>query len=423
MIISTTENMPWQQLDKVDKKGIELTIAGEAQKIRGFGTCFSELGACALDKLPVKEKEAFLDELFDEDKCNFNYCRTPIGASDFSLDFYSYNETDGDYEMKNFSIERDKKHLLPLILEGVKRQKDMQMFASPWCPPLWLKTRRAYSNGTFNMTKENLSAYALYFKKYIEEYKGAGVPLVHICPQNEPCSNQIFPSCVWTGKELTEFIGGYLGEAIKDTGVDIMFGTINGPEGDDRYSWTRYSDYLGLAMQDESARKYIKAVGYQWAGKFALCQTRDDYPDLELIQTESECGSGRNSWQEMMFIAGLMRHYFRFGASAYVYWNIALEGDSSSTWGWKQNSLLHVVDGKGIYTPEFYLMKHYSHFVKRGAKYVLLGGEHASCCSAFRNPNGELVVVVQNPYKNEITITIEDNSYTIPPCSINTIVQ
>ena len=145
MIISTTENEAWYENQGVNKKGIELTIVGERQKIRGFGTCFSELGALALGSLEKSEREAFLNELFDEDKCNFNYCRTPMGASDCSLDFFSYNETDGDYEMNNFSIERDKKLLLPLIFEALKRQNDMQMFASPWCPPLWLKTKRVYT--------------------------------------------------------------------------------------------------------------------------------------------------------------------------------------------------------------------------------------------------------------------------------------
>ena len=102
MFVCTTQDKPWQELAKSNKKGVELTVGAEMQKIRGFGTCFSELGAVSLNKLDPKDKKAFLDELFDSDKCNFNYCRTPIGASDFSLDFYSYNETDGDYEMKNF---------------------------------------------------------------------------------------------------------------------------------------------------------------------------------------------------------------------------------------------------------------------------------------------------------------------------------
>ena len=123
-----------------------------------------------------------------------------------------------------------------------------------------------------------------------------------------------------------------------------------------------------------------------------------------------------------MYIFELMRQYFRHGASAYVYWNIALEGDSSSTWGWCQNSLMHVVDGKPNYTPEFYLMKHFSHFVKRGARYVLINGEFSSMCVGFENPNGEKIVVVANPYKTEKIIELEGKSYTLPADSINTIV-
>lgn len=421
MFISTTENKRWQECKESDKKGVILTLGEEKQTVRGFGTCFSELSALALNDLSEEDKKKCLDELFDSDKCNFNYCRTPIGASDFATSFYSYNETEGDYEMKNFSIERDEELLLPLILEGVNRQKDMQMFASPWCPPLWLKTHRVYSYGVFNKTEENYRAYALYFKKYVQAYRKKGVPLVHIHPQNEPCSNQVFPSCVWHGTELAEFIGGYMGPALEDENIDIFFGTINGPEGDERLWWTRYCDYLGVAMQDPKARKYIKGVGYQWAGKFALPQTRDDYPDLELIQTESECGDGENSWDQMIMIYGLARHYFRFGASAYVYWNLALKEGQPSTWGWRQNSLISVKDGKAKYTPEFYMMKHFSHFVKRGAKYVEMKGEFASNCTCFKNPDGSYVLVVGNPYRTEQIISVGGKSYALPPRSVNTI--
>ncbi len=422
MIITSTENSYWQDGKEVENQGHVLTFGNEVQTIRGFGTCFSELGAIALNKIDKEEKKAFLDELFSEDGANFNYCRTPIGASDFATSFYSYNETPGDYEMKNFSIARDEENLLPLILEGVKRQKDMQMFASPWCPPLWFKTHNTYSNGVFNKTEENLKAYALYFKKYVQAYHKAGVPIIHIHPQNEPCSNQVFPSCVWRGDELADFIGGYLGPMLENENVDIFYGTINGPENDHRYNWTQYYHYLGLAMQNEKARKYIKGVGYQWAGKFALPQTRDDYPNLELIQTESECGDGKNTWERTMYIFRLMRHYFRFGASAYVYWNIALEGDGASTWGWTQNSLISVNDGKGVFTPEYYLMKHFSHYIKRGAKYVELKGEYSSNCSAFKNPDGSYIVECYNPYEFDETITIMGKNYLLPKQSINTIV-
>ena len=75
MIITSIENSPWQEGRKTDKKGIALKIVSEEQKIRGFGTCFSELGALALNSIPKEEKKRLLDELFDEDKCNFNFCR------------------------------------------------------------------------------------------------------------------------------------------------------------------------------------------------------------------------------------------------------------------------------------------------------------------------------------------------------------
>ena len=421
MIITTTKSAFWQDGKETKKTGATVELCSEKQAIRGFGCCFSELSALALNELDVTAKTAVLDELFGESGCNFNYCRTPIGASDFATDFYSYNEVDGDYEMANFSVARDEELLLPLILEGVSRQKDMQMFASPWCPPLWLKTKHEYCNGVFNKTEENYRAYALYFKKYVKAYKGAGVPLVHIYPQNEPCSNQIFPSCVWKGNELAEFIGTYLGPALEGEGVDIFYGTINGPEADGRYLWTQYSDYLGYAMKDEKAKKYIKGVGYQWAGKYALAQTQDDYPDLEIIQTESECGDGQNSWEQMLYIFSLMRHYFRFGSSAYVYWNLALKKNQPSSWGWHQNSLVSVDNGKMEFTPEFYMMKHFSHFVKRGARYVATKGELSSLCCAFRNPDGQTVVVAYNPYDFEQTLTVEEKSYILPPKSINTI--
>jgi len=421
MFIASTEKSLWQNKTETDQKGIILSFGEEQQNIRGFGTCFSELSALALANLTTEDKKICLDELFDADKCNFNFCRTPIGASDFATDFYSYAETENDYKLEHFSIDRDKKLLLPLIMEGVSRQPYMQIFASPWCPPLWMKTKKVYNCGVFNRTEENLKAYALYFRKYVDEYKRSGVPLTFVAPQNEPCSNQVFPSCVWHGSELSDFIGGYLGPALEGSGVDILFGTINAPETDDRYLTTRFCDYLGIAMLNPESRKYIKAVGYQWAGKYALADTNANFPNLEIIQSESECGDSKNTWAQMMYIFELMQMYFRFGASAYVYWNLALFAGQPSTWGWKQNSLITVEDGKATFTPEFYLMKHFSHFVKRGAKYVCVKGEFASNCVTFKNPDGGYVSVIANPYPFEITVTLEDHSYTLDPRSINTV--
>ena len=63
----------------------------------------------------------------------------------------------------------------------------------------------------------------------------------------------------------------------------------------------------------------------------------------------------------------------------------------------------------------------YSHFVKRGAKYVTVSGEFASNCIAFKNPDGGYALVVANPYKDATTITFQGKSYKLPARSINTI--
>ena len=114
--------------------------------------------------------------------------------------------------------------------------------------------------------------------------------------------------------------------------------------------------------------------------------------------------------------------YFRFGASSYVYWNLALEGESESTWGWAQNSLIHVKDGKGALTPEFYLMKHFSHFVKRGAVMLETKGHFNTNTAVFKNPDGERVAVIMNPFSHNQTVTVEEKNYVLKPRSFNSII-
>ena len=140
-----------------------------------------------------------------------------------------------------------------------------------------------------------------------------------------------------------------------------------------------------------------------------------------MIESESECGDGENTWQFAMYIFEMIKHYFRNGVSAYVYWNMALEKNAESTWGWKQNSLISVNDGKVKYNPEFYLMKHFSHFVKPGAKVLEVKGRWSPNTVAFENPDGGKVAVIMNPFNSQKTVSMEDQNYILPPFSFNTI--
>ena len=117
-----------------------------AQKIRGFGGCFNELGMIALDKTNQKDREKIFEDLFGESGLNLSFCRIPIGASDYALDWYSEDEHPDYYEMLFFGIERDRKYLIPYIKEAQKHHEGkMTFFASPWSPPTWMKYPAVYN--------------------------------------------------------------------------------------------------------------------------------------------------------------------------------------------------------------------------------------------------------------------------------------
>ena len=125
--VSTTQNTQWK-LNKpllvsnsTDNADIEIQLENTMQTIEGFGTCFNELGWTSLAYLKEKDRENIMRELFSPNVgANFTICRMPIGANDFSTQWYSYNETDGDFEMKNFSINHDLSTLIPFIKNAQK---------------------------------------------------------------------------------------------------------------------------------------------------------------------------------------------------------------------------------------------------------------------------------------------------------------
>lgn len=435
--ISTTQEKAWEELENYSVKPGEdtLELTGEPdQVIDGFGGCFNELGWIALAQLRDSDREKIISELFSSDGCNFNFCRMPIGASDYAAEWYSHNENDGDYKMEQFSIERDYDYLIPYIRSARKYKPELKLFASPWSPPTWMKFPKAYNYGRLRMEPQVLKAYALYFKKFIEAYQKEGIDIEQIHIQNEPFADQKFPSCLWSGEQFRVFIKDYLGPLFEKENMDteIWFGTLNGPEqmkfmptGD--MILESYDEYVDHVLFDRDARKYITGVGYQWAGQHVIQRTRQSFPELKLMQTENECGNGKNTWEYARYVFNLMRHYLANGVNSYTYWNMVLEPGGRSTWGWNQNSLITIDPDSGQinYNPELYLMKHFSHFIKPGAVRLNTKGHWSGSALAFENPEGEIIVVVSNAVDRTRNFTFrgEDKELAVElkPYSFNTI--
>lgn len=418
--IASMEKSCWKQEPvkdaAVSPDRIELT--GERkQAVLGFGGCFNELGWEALQLVPEETRREFLDELFLKEGCNFNYGRVPIGANDFSLEWYSCDDAEDDYGLEHFNIERDKQYTIPFIREAQMRQERFTLFASPWSPPVWMKTKKAYNYGVLRMEDRVLKAYAEYFVKFVRAYAEEHIDVSQIHVQNEPMADQKFPSCKWSGEDMRIFIGEYLGPAFKKAGLDtqLWLGTINGPFNDFMFGaaapYSEYYDqFANTILSDDKARNYVYGVGLQWGGKHVMEQIAAAYPELHYMQTESECGDGSNSWEHMEYIFHQMWFYLRHGAERYTYWNMALLEGGVSTWGWSQNSLCTVnpVSGELRLEPEFYLMKHFSHFVRPGARLLATAGRWSANTAAFENPDKSIVLVVLNSMNRDREFNFAD---------------
>lgn len=391
------------------------------QTWKGFGGCFNELGWEALGWVSEEAREAVLAGLFAADGCGFNYCRLPIGASDYALTWYSHNEVDGDFAMEHFSIERDRRYLLPYLAAARRHATGLTLFASPWSPPTWMKFPRSYNYGRLVFEPEYLRAYARYFVRFIEAYAAEGVAIDAVHVQNEPNSDQKFPSCVWTGGQMRDFIRDYLGPAFAEAGLstEIWAGTIERPQ---------FNDWAQTILIDPGARALVRGVGYQWAGREAVQRTHLAWPELPIVQTENECGNGDNSWQHAHHVFDLVHHYLLNGVEAYVYWNMVLPAGGESSWGWHQNSMVSVDrESRSVtWNPEFFVLKHFAHAVRPGAVVCRLAGNWAANAVGFRNPAGDHVVVLQNPFDRPLEVALTPPSgdpcvCTLPAGAIGTL--
>jgi len=409
----STETEKW-----IDGRDINLKVSDEKanlviypndklQEVEGFGACFNELGWEALLSLDKKDRDRILEDLFSKDGVNFTLCRMPMASNDYSLSYYSYNDVPEDFEMKNFNIDRDRYILIPYIKAAMAVNPGLKIWASPWGPPAWMKVNNHYAMGAntnvrqmdpgktipnnataFRMEMDYLDAYSLYFSKFVKAYQKEGIDISMVMVQNEPVYQPHWQSCTWRPEDLAFFIGRFLGPRFEKDSIsaDIWLGTVNSSN----------PDYTRTILDDSEAHRYIKGVGFQWDAKYALPELQKEYPDYPMMQTESECGNGENNWESAEYTWSLINHYFNSGINSYMYWNMVLDESGRSTWGWSQNMMIAIdkQTGQITFNPEYYLIKHISHYVMPGARMLKTsnGKDHL----AFENPDGDIVLILLN---------------------------
>jgi glucosylceramidase len=383
------------------------------QRWDGFGGTFNEMGWDALSAVSAQIPTA-LKLLFDaNDGLNFVYGRLPLGASDYAMSWYTFDDTANDYSMANFSIARDQQMMIPFIKAALQIRPDIHLSASPWNPPSWM---RDSSTGNMKSDAQTLTAYALYFARFVEEYANQGLKIEAVHPQNEPG----YAWAKWPGSLYIDFIKTYLGPtfAQRNTAAAIWCGTMSAPA-DGTLATTLASD--------TAAMQYVKGFGLQWntAGVASTLA-----PAGPVMQTEHKCGNypfdqtywnastpywtasqynpnkppndhayGEESWQ-------LIRDWITAGVNSYLAWNMVLDTTGKSLTGWPQNALL-VVDRSAktlTATPAYYAFRHFSQYIVAGATRIGVSGNTGAV--AFKNLDGSIVTEVYNSGNSSKTTTV-----------------
>ncbi|MBK6282227.1 MAG: glucosylceramidase [Draconibacterium sp.] len=380
-----------------DLPTIEINTKKAYQEMDGFGFTLTGGSAFHINNMSATKRHELLTELFAFDKENIgiSYLRISLGASDLDAEVFSYNDLpDGeiDLKMKKFSLSPDKKFLIPVLKEILAINPEIKILASPWSPPVWMKTNNSSKGGS--LKPEFYDAYAVYFVKYVQEMQNEGITIDAITVQNEPLHPGNNPSLLMPATEQTDFIKRSLGPAFKAAGVKtkIIIYDHNADK----------PEYPITILNDPEAKKYIDGSAFHLYGGVIenVSKVHEAHPDKNRYFTEQWIGApgdfgGDLKWHTKQLIIGASRNWCK----TVLEWNLAADPEQKphTPGGCTQCLGAVTIDGDLITrNPAYYIVAHASKFVRPGSVRIDSNIPANLPNVAFKTPQGKIAVIVLN---------------------------
>ena len=419
---------------------IHLNPDEQFQKITGFGGSFTEASAHVLNKLSPANRQKVLEAYFGEEGANYSLTRTHIASCDFSLSNYTYAKVENDLELNHFSIDDDRTDLIPMIQDAQKISKEgFKIIASPWSAPPWMKDNKKFVGG--KLLPQFNDAFALYFSKYLSEYKKEGINIWGVTVINEPHGNgNNWESTLFSPKEMTDFVQNHLGPKLEKEGwgkVNIL-----------GYDQNRAGliEWVDEMYRDENSSKYFAGTAIHWYESTydyfpdALQYAHKKAPKKYLIETEGCVDSEVPKWKDDKWywqkeatdwgwdwasekdrhlhpkyapvnryatdIIGCLNNY----VDGWIDWNMVLDNKGGPNWfkNWCVAPVIVNPDKNEVYyTPLYYVMAHFSKFMRPGAVKIGCEINHKEVmATAVQNPDGSVVMALFNPTEEQFSVTI-----------------
>jgi glucosylceramidase len=386
------------------------------QTFLGIGGALTDASAETFSKMPKAKQDELLLAYYDTQKgIGYTLARTSINSCDFSSGSYTY-VTEGDKELKSFSIDHDMQFRIPFIKKAiVAAGGKLTLFVSPWSPPGYMKDNNDMLHGG-KLKAEYFQPWADYYAKFIKAYEKVGIPVWGMTIQNEPMATQKWESCIYTADDERDFLKNFLGPTIQKEGL-----------GDKKIIvWDHNRDLMvqraNVIFGDPEASKYAWGMGFHWYESWSggdkmfdnVRLVHEAYPDKNLMFTEgcpeSFNAAMYNNWGLGETYGRNMINDFNNGTVGWTDWNILL--DETGGPNHVQNFCFAPIHGNTktgqlIYTNSYYYIGHFSKFVRPGAKRIISSASRSQLLTtAFINEDGKVAVIVMNQSNLKITYNL-----------------
>lgn len=415
------------------------------QTLVGIGGSFTESSAQVLSELSALKREIVLRKYFSPGGAHYSLTRTHIASCDFSVTNYTYAPVPGDTALEHFSIEPDRKYLLPMIKEAQKIPgADFKILASPWTAPPWMKTNKTWNGGA--LLEEHYQTFADYIVKYIEAYAAEDIAIWGITPTNEPLGNgSNWESLHFTAQEMADWIKNNLGPALQAGAPDATLWAYDQNRGHHLNEWA------DTILGDPEAAQHVDGLAVHWyestntVSSESLDYVHGKYPGKGLLHSEGCIDAMGDDeavgvwleddwyWRKEAtdwgwiwaaekdkihhpkyspfyryardLIGGLNHHLV-----GWIDWNMVLNTRGGPNHA--RNFCLAPVlvdSGRDSFhlTPLYYAVAHVSRFFRPGAVRIGLDGHDQDVmATACRNPDGSIALAIFNLLEEDKTYTI-----------------
>jgi len=422
--------------------GVTLVTINDTQRqqqVSGFGAAMTDSSAWLLERqLPSATTATVMRSLFSPSVLHLMITRVPIGASDFVIGKpYTYDDMPPgkqDPKLKHFSIAHDQAYILPALRQARALNPQLQLIATPWTAPAWMKGNHSLSNAHDRGTLRGAAygPWAAYIVKFMQAYAKAGLPITAFAPDNEPGNPTPYPGMDFDVTAESHWITQWLVPALTRAHLHPqLYGAELG------WDSARYAEQL-LATRSSQDLSGISWHCY-YGSPDVMTTIHRRAPKFGTIV--SECSPGISAIPIPEVLISSLRNW----ASSVALWNVALntslgpvvqpnrgcpgcyglvDVDEQNHTATPLSDLFELGQASEFVEPGAYVVATNNfvtyNYAKPGVNFISSGLDDV----AFVNPDGSRVAIAYNNSAKAIPFAVSWHhqyfQYTIPPGAMTT---